>query len=123
VTRRMRKRDFRSCSISDFFNDIDVQRTYGTAASDASSGRKASLQESPREGPESLSKAVIPIGLHRERAILFGPRTEAIPEAERKFGGSMHVSDQNTNVMCLIARGWFRYLPRIRRPSLVKFSI
>jgi hypothetical protein len=27
VTRRMRKRDFRSCSISDFFNDIDVNRS------------------------------------------------------------------------------------------------
>jgi hypothetical protein len=73
VTRRMRKRDFRSCSISDFFNDIDVQRTYGTAASDASSGRKASLQESPREGPESLSKAVIPLGFTASAQSCSGP--------------------------------------------------
>src|SRR5690348_97713 len=36
---------------------------------------------------------------------------------------STNVSGQNANVLRLIARRWFRHLPRVRRPSVVKLAI
>ncbi len=41
----------------------------------------------------------------------------------RRCRYSMHVSSQDTNVLCLIARRRFRYLPGIRRPALVELSV
>ncbi len=69
---RARNRDFRDGSISGFFNSIcakaaagvDVERTYRTAALDASIGRIVGLQESPREGPECAPK--LPFQCERE---------------------------------------------------------
>jgi hypothetical protein len=36
---------------------------------------------------------------------------------------SVNVMSQSTNVLCLIARVWFRYLPRIRRPVGIELQI
>src|SRR6266436_3802154 len=47
-------------------------------------------------------------------------RTLLVWSGAGQFMPSLHVFSQNTNVLCLIARRWFRYRPGIRRPRFVK---
>src|SRR5215475_1188942 len=86
------------------------------------------LDHKSRRDPGGIACAAAPLRALRPdskqicaTAAMIAARTHTLQEATSM--PSRDVFSQNTNVLCLIACGWFRYLPGIRRPAFVKLSI